>query len=214
MIEINLLPVREARRKADMQQQLLLFGLALGASLAVCLLAEFAMLAATSRAETRVTQLNSRIAGFQAQLALVEDSKKKASEIERKLDVINKLKLSRSGPVRLLDELASRSPQNLWITKLKTKGTHIELEGMSLDTNLIAEFLTKLNDSPYLKDVELMKTEISAVGLKGDEAKEAKGLTLNSFQVTMVLTSPEAETSQPATSAPAPTTPAAPAKQG
>ena len=214
MIEINLLPVREARRKADMQQQLLLFGLALGASLAVCLLAEFAMLAATSSAETRVMQLNSRISGFQAQLALVEDFKKKASEIERKLGVIRKLDLSRSGPVRLLDELASRSPQNLWITMLRTKGTHIELEGMSLDTELIAEFLNRLNDSPYLKDVELTKTEISAAGLKGAEAKEATGLKLNSFQVTAVLTSPGAEASQPATSVPAPTTPAAPAKQG
>jgi len=204
MIEINLLPVREARRKADMQQQLLLFGLALGASLAVCLLAEFAMMAAASSAETRVMQLNSRIAGFQTQLALVEDSKKKASEIERKLGVIRKLDLSRSGPVRLLDELASRSPEKLWITSLHTEGARIELKGISLDTELIAEFLNKLNGSPYIKSVELKSTELA----------EASGLKLNSFQVTAVMTSPEAEASPPATSVPAPTTPAAPAKQG
>jgi type IV pilus assembly protein PilN len=204
MIQINLLPLREARRKADMQQQLLLLGLALGASLAVCLLAEFAMLAATSSAEARVMQLNSRISGFQTQLAQVEDFKKKASEIERKLGVIHKLDLSRSGPVRLLDELASRSPEKLWITKLRTEGTRIQLDGISLDTELIAEFLNKLNDSLYIKDVELKKTELA----------DASGLKLNSFQVTAVLTSPEAEASQPATSAPAPTTPAAPAKQG
>jgi len=204
MIEINLLPVREARRKADMQQQLLLLGLALGASLAVCVMAEFAMLAANSRAQTRVSQLNSRISGFQTQLAQVEDFKKKASEIERKLGVIRKLDLSRSGPVRLLDELASRSPEKLWITKLRTEGARIQLEGMSLDTELIAEFLNKLNDSQYIKDVELKKTELA----------DASGLKLNSFQVTAVLTSPEAEASPPATQAPAPTTPAAPAKQG
>jgi len=204
MIQINLLPVREARRKADMQQQLLLLGLVVGVSLALCLLAELAMLARTSSAETRVAQLNTQISGFQAQLVQVEDFKKKAGEIERKLGVIRKLDLSRSGPVRLLDELASRSPQKLWITSLHTEGARIELKGMSLDTELIAGFLNKLNDSLYIKDVELKSTELA----------ESSGLKLNSFQVTAVLTSPEAEASQPATSVPEPATPAAPAKQG
>lgn len=204
MIQINLLPVREARRKADMQQHLLLLGFAVAASLAACLLAEVAMLARISSAEMRVTSLNEQISGFQTQLTQVEDFKKKASEIERKLGVIRKLDLSRSGPVRLLDELASRSPQKLWITSLHTEGARIQLKGMSLDTELIADFLNKLNESRYIKDVELKSTELA----------EASGLKLNSFQVTAVLTSPEAEASKPAAAAPEPTTPAAPAKQG
>jgi len=200
MIRINLLPVREARRKADMQQQLLLLGLVIGVSVVVCLLAQFAMIASISSAEGRVAQLNSQISEFQSQLQQVEEFKKKASEIERKLDVIHKLELSRSGPVRLLDELASRAPQKLWITSLQAEGTRIQLKGMSLDTELIAEFLNRINDSPYLKDVELKSTELS----------EAGGLKLNSFQVTAVLTNPGAKAAQ----APAPAAATAPAKQG
>ena len=200
MIRINLLPVREARRKADMQQQLLLLGLVIGVSVVVCLIGQFAMLASISSAEGRVAQLNSQISEFQSQLQQVEEFKKKASEIERKLDVIHKLALSRSGPVRLLDELASRAPQKLWITSLQAEGTRIQLKGMSLDTELIAEFLNRINDSPYLKDVELKSTELA----------EAGGLKLNSFQVTAVLTNPEAKAAQ----APAPAAATAPAKQG
>jgi type IV pilus assembly protein PilN len=204
MIQINLLPVREARRKADMQQHLLLLGFVIGASVVACLLAHFAMLASISGAQTRVAQLNTQISEFQAQLGQVEDFKKKASEIERKLGVIRRLELSRNGPVRLLDELASRSPQKLWITSLQAEGARIQVKGMSLDTELIADFLNGLGDSPYLKDVEL----------KGTELAESGGLKLNSFQVTAVLTSPEAETAPPAAPAPVVPAPAAPAKQG
>lgn len=198
MIKINLLPVREARRRADMQQQLLLLGLVIGVSVVLCILAHAAMLASISSAEGRVAQLNSQISEFQTQLQQVEDFKRKASEIEKKLAVIHKLELSRSGPVRLLDELATRSPQKLWITALQADGNRITMKGMSLDTELIADFLNRLNDSPFIKDVELKNTELA----------EASGLKLNSFQVTAVLTSPEAEAAE-AKPAVAPVPPAA-----
>jgi type IV pilus assembly protein PilN len=203
MIKINLLPVREARRRADMQQQLLLLGLVIGVSFVLCILAHAAMIASISSAEGRVAQLNSQIAEFQTQLQQVEDFKKKAGEIETKLGVIHKLELSRSGPVRLLDELATRSPQKLWITALQAEGNRITMKGMSLDTELIADFLNRLNDSPYIKDVELKNTELA----------EVSGLKLNSFQVTAVLTSPEAEAAEakPAVAPALPQAAAAPA---
>jgi type IV pilus assembly protein PilN len=203
MIKINLLPVREARRRADMQQQLMLLGLVVGVSFVLCILAHAAMLASISSAEGRVAQLNSQIAEFQTQLQQVEDFKRKASDIEKKLGVIHKLELSRSGPVRLLDELANRAPQKLWITALQAEGNRISMKGMSLDTELIADFLNRLNDSPYIKDVELKNTELA----------EASGLKLNSFQVTAVLTSPEAEAAEakPAAAPALPKAAAAPA---
>jgi len=186
MIEINLLPVREARRRADMQQQLMLLGLVVGATIGVCVLVQGAMMARVSSARARVAQLDSQIAQFQTQLQQVEEFKAKAAEIERKLDVIRELELSRTGPVRLLDELATRAPEKLWITDLQASGPQIELSGMSLDTELIAEFLNRLNDSPYIKDVELKSTELASSGT----------YKLNSFQISAVLTSPEAEAAE------------------
>lgn len=203
MIRINLLPVREARRRADMQQQLLLIGLVVGASIGICVLLQGWMMASISSSQGRVAQLNDQIAQFQTQLQQVEDFKRKASEIEKKLEVINRLDLSRKGPVRLLDELATRAPQKLWISNLAVEGTRIQLKGMSLDTELIADFLNRLNESPYMKDVELKSTELA----------ESGGLKLNSFLVTAVLTSPEAEVDAKApASAPAPAPAATPAQ--
>jgi len=181
MIGINLLPVREARRRADMQQQLLLIGLVIGASVGVCVLLQGWTMASISGGQSRVAQLNDQIAQFQAQLQQVEDFKSKATEIEKKLEVINRLDLSRKGPVRLLDELAKSTPKKLWISSLGVEGTRIQLKGMALDAELIADFLNRLNESPYIKEVELKSTELA----------EADGLKLNSFLVTAVLTSPE-----------------------
>jgi type IV pilus assembly protein PilN len=203
MIRINLLPVREARRRADIQQQLMLLGLVMGVSIVVCVLVQVAMMASVSRAQSRVAQLDSQIAEFKTQLAQVEEFKRKAAEIESKLDVIRQLDLSRTGPVRLLDELASRTPEKLWVTKLETDGSRIQLKGLSIDTELIADFLNRLNDSPYIKDVELQGTELS----------EVDGLKLNSFQLTAVLTNPEAEAAPKPVAAPA-AAPAAAAKRG
>ena len=42
-------------------------------------------------------------------------------ELQKKLDVLDKLKQGRSGPVRMLDELATVTPRQLWLTKLEEK---------------------------------------------------------------------------------------------
>ncbi|CAG0988746.1 hypothetical protein MYXO_02274 [Myxococcaceae bacterium] len=181
MIRINLLPVREARRRADMQQQLAWLGLVAGVSIGTCILLQGWTMASISSGQSRVATLNEQISQFQTQLQQVEDFKRKATEIEKKLEVIRRLDLSRTGPVRLLDEIATRAPQKLWLSDLVVEGNKVELEGMSLDTELIAEFLTRLNDSPYLDNVELESTELA----------EADGLKLNRFIVTAELTNPE-----------------------
>ena len=63
-----------------------------------------------------------------------------------------------------------------------SKGT-ITIQGMSLDNELVALFLTGLEDSSYFKNVELLKTE----------AKESHGFRLNAFEVSALLTSPNSE---------------------
>ena len=89
---------------------------------------------------------------------------------------------SRSGPVHILDELASRTPERVWLTSLSATGGKIELEGMSLDNELVALFLTALNDSAYFANVELKETELKTVD----------ALKLNTFRIVAQLESPDA----------------------
>jgi hypothetical protein len=63
---------------------------------------------------------------------------------------------------------------------------------MSLDNELVALFLTALEESPYFKNIELLETQ----------AKEKDGFRLNAFEVSGVMTSPGQE-NRPAAAAPA-----------
>jgi type IV pilus assembly protein PilN len=183
MIHINLLPVREERRKAGARQlALVLVGALIGSMLlsgAVHWKVRHDI--SSTRALTVATQ--KEIDRFEPQLKQVEEFKKTKAEIEQKLDVIQGLNEARSGPVHMLDELATHTPDRIWISKVSVHNGRMLMEGMSLDNELVALFLTALEESPYFKSVELVETQ----------AKEKDGFRLNAFEVSAVLTAPGAE---------------------
>ncbi len=194
MIKINLLPVREARRKAEIQQQGVLAAGTLVATIVLCAMFHLVLGLRVADARSRVAAMDKQIEQFKPQLAQVDEFRKQKAEVEKKLEVIRRLDKSRSGPVHVLDELAAHSPQRLWITELAAAKGSVTLEGMSLDNEGIAQFLTALNDSDYFDRVELEETELS----------EKSGLKLNSFKIHAALTVPGVEEPPPA----APTPPA------
>lgn len=183
MIKINLLPVREERRKAGLRQLGISMVAALVASIAVAALIQWKLEGDLASAQAQVARTKHEIARYKPQLEQVEAYKKTKQEIERKLSVIEKLDDSRSGPVHVLDELSKSTPDRLWLTELTAKDHELDLKGLSLDNELVALFLTHLNASPYFKDVELVETQ----------AKDVNGFKLNEFKVRAQITSPAAE---------------------
>jgi len=183
MIHINLLPVREERRKAGARQLALVLAAALVGSvlLAGAVHTKVRHDISSTREQTVATQ--KEIDRFEPQLKQVEEFKKTKAEIEQKLDVIQGLNEARSGPVHMLDELATHTPDRIWISKISVHNGRLIMEGMSLDNELVALFLTALEESPYFKNVELVETQ----------AKEKDGFRLNAFEVSGVLTAPGAE---------------------
>lgn len=194
MIRINLLPVREARRKAGVRQQVVLLAASvLGAVLLSAALHVY-MVGSISSARGRVASLNAQLEQYKPQQEQVAKFKAKKAEIEQKLAVIENLERSRSGPVHIMDELASNIPDRVWLTGLTADKGQIGLGGMSLDNELVALFLTALNDSPYFAKVELESTELKLV----------ESLKLNTFKIRAALESPDAPASaQPANPTPA-----------
>ena len=193
MIEINLLPVREARRKADLRQQaLLLVGTLIG-SVALSGAVHAWMVGRTVAANHQVKKLDQEITKFGTQLQQVEDFRRKKGEIEQKLAVIERLDRSRSGPVHVLDELAIHTPERVWLTKVRSENDSLSIDGVSLDNELVALFLTALNESAYFDAVELQETKLV----------ERDRLKLNSFKIKARLTTPGLPATAAAEAAPA-----------
>jgi len=181
MIRINLLPVREERRKADLRQfGLVLAGVFVGSIMLVGLY-HVKLSSDVSEARAGVAATQQQIDRFKPQLKQLEEYRKTKAEIEQKLEVIERLDASRSGPVRVFDELATHAPARLWLTKLEAHGGQVRIEGMSLDNELVALFLTALNESAYFDNVELRETK----------AKDMSGYKLNEFALSATLVTPK-----------------------
>jgi len=202
MIRINLLPVREERRKQGARQLALVLVAALVGSVLLAAALHWKVRHDISSTREKMVATQKEIDQFAPQLKQVEEFKKTKAEIEQKLDVIQNLNEARSGPVHMLDELAVHTPDRIWVTKLEVHGGKMGMEGMSLDNELVALFLTSLEESPYFKNVELVETQ----------AKEKDGFRLNAFEISGTLTSPGAE--ERAAKNPQPEPDAAPAKGG
>jgi type IV pilus assembly protein PilN len=184
MIEINLLPVREARRAADLRQQVLQLVLMLiivGGGIGVV---HSEMNEKIVIAKARVVQMQRDIDQFKPQLEQVAAFRKKKAKLEKKIDVIDELDRARSGPVRVMSELAMRTPERLWLKSVKTSGGTIQLKGLSLDNELVAVFLRGLSDSEYFDAVDLDGTK-----LEGGSGS----LKLVSFGIRAELVNPKPE---------------------
>ena len=183
MIEINLLPVREARRRADIRQQVMQLVLVLIVVAAAIGYAHARLTSQMETVETRIVQMEADIKQFQPQLDQVAAFRKKKANLEKKIDVIEGLDRARRGPVRMLDELSTHAPERLWLTSLSTSGNRISLVGQSLDNELVAVLLHSLGESPYFDRVDLDSTELGS----------KDGLKLVTFKMQAILVAPKAK---------------------
>jgi len=181
MIEINLLPHREAKRVADLRDSVGLLGLGLVVITGGVFFLNGQVEDQLEGARVSVKQLESDIARYKPQEALVAEFRKKKSALEDKLDVIRGLDRARSGPVRMFDELAAQTPERLWLTSLSTDAGRIRLQGNSLDNGVVADFLRALNGSSYFANVDLVKT---------GGGKPVDGVELVHFEITADLVTP------------------------
>jgi type IV pilus assembly protein PilN len=208
MIQINLLPVREAKRKADVKQNLLELVLLLIVVGAVIGFVHSDLADKIDTTEDRISQMQTDIDKFKPQLDQVAAFRAKKAELQKKIDVIAGLDRARKGPVRIMDELATHTPERLWLDTVSARGSKLELTGQSLDNELVAVFLGKLGDSPYFSDVDLNSTELGS----GPEGLKVVKFKIQATIVTPQTAQVEAPAGEPGQAPAAPAAQAAPAQ--
>jgi type IV pilus assembly protein PilN len=85
----------------------------------------------------------------------VKKFKARKEQLEKKLNLINELRANQEGPVHLLDELADLVPDLLWLENVTIHGRTMDIRGQALSPNAVAEFLQRLDDSPYFSEPTL-----------------------------------------------------------
>lgn len=181
MLKINLLPIRQLKKRAKAQQQL--FGMVLLFILVLAILAGAGIIQAQkiNNLNVDISQLNKEKDSYAPTLKKIAELKKDREELTRKTEIINTLKTDSSLTVRVLDEVANKiDNQRMWLESLQQDNAVLKLSGIALDDQTVAQFMDNLKESPFVQDV----------ALAGSSQKSVSGRNLKSFELNCTVSQP------------------------
>jgi type IV pilus assembly protein PilN len=145
-IRINLLPVRQVKKR-EMGRQFLV--LVVG-TIIIAGAGNYYWYsvrdAERNRRQEQVTETQRRIDALEKQIGEVNDPKKRKKEVEDKLAVLDKLKKQRNGPVKLLDALSSAMPKKVFISDFDEKSNAVRMVGVGESHEDVSEFMRGLTN--------------------------------------------------------------------
>ena len=93
----------------------------------------------------------------------VEEYQKRKDNLQKRIDLINQLKLSQKGPVRVMDQISRDLPDLVWLDKMTMSGGSITIEGRGLNPNAIANFVENVKNDPFFEEPDLSSVTSAAV---------------------------------------------------
>jgi Tfp pilus assembly protein PilN len=88
------------------------------------------------------------------------ERQKQAETYKRRVDVIDKLRASQSGPVNLLNTIGDtiNGTEAVWLNTMKDQGSSVDIEGMALSADAVASLILNLQKTGYFKNIEIKET--------------------------------------------------------
>ena len=144
MIRINLLPVR-AGKKRELGRQFLVVAVGV---VGIALIGNWfwynQLATERDRNEARLADTRKRIAELEKVIGEVNNINKRRKEVEEKLQVLDKLRKGRTGPVRMLDALSTATPKKVWLISFEEKSSAVKLVGQAASHEDVADFMRSL----------------------------------------------------------------------
>lgn len=177
MIRINLLPVRQLKKRARLRNEVAAAGITFAALLVVLLGINFVLAQKVEALKQEIITLQAKKESYKPILKEMEQLQKEKQLLEAKTQAIEKLKENSQLTVRVLDEIANRTiTSRMWITSLKETGSKLTISGVALDNATIAQYMDQLEDSPYFANAELANSSQTVIA---DQKLKSFGLTLD-----------------------------------
>jgi type IV pilus assembly protein PilN len=157
MIRINLLPVRQAKKKEQGRQQLVLLAGVFVLAVALSALWWWSTSSTLAEKKAQVARRQSEIQQLEKIIGEVNNINKEKKAVEEKLAVLEKLKKGRTGPVKVMDALATLMPKRAWLISLEEKGGRVTLKGGAVTNEDLADLISELKKSPFFQGPTLKK---------------------------------------------------------
>ncbi len=167
MIRINLLPVRQIQKLRKARRQVTGFVLSILLLLAAIGSVGMHQTRRIDNIQTTINKLNKKKASYKAVIQQIKKLKKQKALLKGKLELIENLKKDSQLPVRLLDEIAAKTPANrLWLKSLVLSSGRLQIAGVALDNATIAQYMKQLRASPYFINADLVSSSLIVVADK------------------------------------------------
>jgi len=87
---------------------------------------------------------------------------REAENYKRRVDVIDQLRNANNqgGPVNLMAMVGEtvNNTEAVWLSNLKDQGTSVDIEGMALSTDAVANLISNLQKTGYFRNVEIKES--------------------------------------------------------
>lgn len=144
MIRINLLPVRAVKKREMGRQILGLLAIVLVAAMGGNYFWYGSRDGEYARNAAALNALKKSIAEREKIIGEVSTINTRKAEVEKKLAVLDGLRKGRSGPVRMMDALASAVPKKAWLRSFVEDQKAVKLMGNAASHDEVAEFMRGL----------------------------------------------------------------------
>ncbi|MGW8313726.1 MAG: PilN domain-containing protein [Desulfuromonadales bacterium] len=158
MIRINLLPVKAAQKKEKLKGQLMAVVLVLIVTVVLCGAAYMYITGQVEERQARIDQKRAEIAQLAKVIKEVKDFEARQKALRAKLDVLDRLKSSRIGPLYILNALYEALPEKLWLTRFQESSGRANISGIGVNEETVALFMKNLEASDFFDGVELKVT--------------------------------------------------------
>jgi type IV pilus assembly protein PilN len=112
-----------------------------------------------SAVEAQIAENESRLVQLKQAAALVEKVTARRAELSERMDLIERLRTAKRGPVSLLETISTSLPEGLWLLEMKQQGTVIVIDGRATSLTAVTDFAEHLQDSGlFLRPVEIITT--------------------------------------------------------
>jgi type IV pilus assembly protein PilN len=101
---------------------------------------------------------------------------REAENYKRRVDVIDQLRNNQTGPVNLMAMVGEtvNNTEAVWLNNMKDQGASVDIEGMALSSDAVANLISNLQKTGYFRNVEIKES------IQDDSVKD-----MQAFQFTL-----------------------------
>ena len=88
------------------------------------------------------------------------ERQRQAENYKRRVDVIDQLRANQAGPVYLMNTVGEtvNKTEAVWLNSMKDQGTSIDIQGMALSSDAVANLIANLQKTGFFNNIEIRET--------------------------------------------------------